>query len=57
MALVVGLVVNGAVLLRTGVWIATGDARAVRRVRVVSMASLTLWFATTLMGAVVPNVL
>ncbi len=57
MALVVGLVVNGAVLLRTGVWIATGDARAVRRVRVVSMASLTLWFVTTLMGAVLPNVL
>ena len=57
MALVVALVVNGAVLLRTGVSIAVGDTRAVRRVRVVSMASLTLWFATTLMGAVVPNVL
>jgi len=57
MALVVALVVNGAVLVRTSIRIATGDARAVRRVRVVSMASLTLWFVTTLMGAVLPNVL
>jgi hypothetical protein len=57
MALVVGLVVNGALLVRTSVRIAAGDTRAVGHVRAVSMASLTLWFATTLMGAVLPNVL
>ena len=57
MALVVGLVVNGAVLVRTSIRIAAGDTRAVGRVRAVSMASLTLWFVTTFMGAVLPNVL
>jgi hypothetical protein len=57
MALVVALVVNGAVLVRTSDRIAASDTRAVRRMRVVSMASLTLWFATTLLGAVLPNVL
>jgi hypothetical protein len=57
MALVVGLAVNGAVLVRTSVRIAAGDTQAVGHVRAVSMASLTLWFVTTLMGAVLPNVL
>jgi hypothetical protein len=57
MALVVALVVNGAVLVRTSDQIATSDTRAVRRIRIVSIASVTLWFATTLMGAVLPNVL
>ena len=57
MALVVGLVINGAVLVRTSIRIAAGDTRAVGHVRPVSMASLTLWFVTTLMGAVLPNVL
>jgi hypothetical protein len=57
MALVVALVVNGALLVRTGSRIAARDSSAVRRMRVVSMASLALWFATTLLGAVLPNVL
>ena len=57
MALVVGLVINGAMLVRTSIRIAAGDTRAVGHVRPVSMASLTLWFVTTLMGAVLPNVL
>ena len=57
MALVVGLVANGAVLVRTSIGIAAGDTHTVGRVRAVSIASLTLWFVTTLMGAVLPNVL
>lgn len=57
MALVVALVFNGAVLVRTSNRIATSDTRAVRRMRIVSMANLALWFATTLLGAVLPNVL
>ena len=57
MALVVGLVVNGAVLVRMSVRLTAGDTQTVGHVRAVSMASLTLWFVTTLMGAVLPNVL
>jgi hypothetical protein len=57
MALVVALIINGALLIRTGNRIAARGSRAVRRMRIVSMASLALWFATTLLGAVLPNVL
>jgi hypothetical protein len=57
MALVVALVINGAVLVRTSDRMAASDTRAARRMRIVSIASLTLWFATTLLGAVLPNVL
>jgi hypothetical protein len=57
MALVVALVINGAVLVRTSHRIAASDTRPVRRLRIVSMASLALWFATTLLGAVLPNAL
>jgi hypothetical protein len=57
MALVVALVANGAVLVLTSAPAAAGDPRAVRRTRWVSIVSLTLWFATTLLGAVLPNVL
>ena len=57
MALVVALLVNGAALVRTSLRIADSDSRAARRLRIVTMVSLTLWFATTLMGAVLPNVL
>ena len=56
-ALVVALVINGAVLVRSSNRIAASDTRAVRRMRIVSIASLTLWFATTLLGAVLPNVI
>jgi uncharacterized membrane protein len=57
MALVCALVANGAVLLSTCARAESGDARAARHLRVVSVASLVLWFATTLMGAVLPNAL
>jgi hypothetical protein len=57
MALVVALLVNGAALIRTTGRLAAGGAQPVGPVRIVSLSSLTLWFATTLMGAVVPNVL
>lgn len=57
MALVVALALNGALLISTAARAEAGDARAVRRLRVVTLASLTLWFATTLLGAVLPNAL
>jgi hypothetical protein len=57
MALVVALLINGAALVRTSLRISANDTRAVQRLRIVSMVSLTLWFATTFMGAVLPNVL
>ena len=57
MALVFGLVLNGAVLVRATGRAENGDAVATARLRFVSLASLVLWFATTLMGAVLPNVL
>jgi hypothetical protein len=57
MALVVGLVANGAVLLVTTAGAEPGDPRLARRVRIVAVASLVLWFATTLLGAVLPNAL
>ena len=56
MGLVAALALNGAVLVRTSDRIAASDTRAVRRMRLVAIVSLTLWFATTLMGAVLPNV-
>jgi hypothetical protein len=57
MALVVALVINGAAIVRTSHRITASDMRAVQRMRIVSMASLALWFATTLLGAVLPNAL
>jgi hypothetical protein len=57
MALVCALAANGAVLLSTCARAESGDVRAAQRLRGVSVASLVLWFATTLMGAVLPNVL
>ncbi|NOT25586.1 MAG: hypothetical protein HOP16_05730 [Acidobacteria bacterium] len=57
MILVGALVINGAVLVRTSARMAEGDTAVMGRMRIVSIASLTLWFAATLMGAVLPNVL
>jgi hypothetical protein len=57
MALVVGLVTNGAMLLRLTRRAEAGDALATAHLRVVSLTSLVLWFTTTLLGAVLPNVL
>jgi hypothetical protein len=57
MAFVVGLVINGAWLVRTTARAAYGDLQAVKRVPLVSLVSLSLWFLTTLLGAVLPNAL
>jgi hypothetical protein len=57
MALVAALVANGAVLVRAGDRAARADSPAVGAMRLVSFSSLALWFATTLLGAMLPNVL
>ena len=57
MALVVALLVNGAVLRHSGRVAASGDARAHRALATAARISLGLWFVTTLAGAVLPNVL
>lgn len=57
MACVAALLANGALLVRASDRVDRDDPRAARFMRVVSLASLTLWFATTLMGAVLPNAL
>lgn len=55
MALFAGLIVNGAMVVRTTtVSVALSDPR---RIRALTTASLVLWLATTLMGTVVPNAL
>jgi hypothetical protein len=57
MALVVALMGNGALLLRTTQRAEAGDSAAGGMLRANSVASVLLWFATTLLGAVLPNVL
>jgi hypothetical protein len=57
MALVLLLVVNGAVLWSAGVRASAGHAAAAKRLRLVSVFSVVLWFTTTLLGAVLPNAL
>jgi hypothetical protein len=57
MALLVVLIVNGMALVQTGARAATGRDAAVARLRLVSVVSVVLWLATTLMGAVLPNAL
>ncbi|HEY1306705.1 MAG TPA: hypothetical protein VGF24_24295 [Vicinamibacterales bacterium] len=57
MAGVVALTLNGFVIVRAGHRAEGGDDRSWRTLRRASMASLALWFATTLFGAVLPNVL
>jgi hypothetical protein len=55
MALVAALLLNGALVARES----GSDRRAspnLQRARLVSIASLVLWLATTLAGAVLPNV-
>jgi hypothetical protein len=56
MALVVGLLVNGALLVRVAAPASERElsSTALRRV---STASLVLWLVTTFLGAVVPNAL
>jgi hypothetical protein len=57
MGLVAGLFVNGSILVRTALAAEAGDGRARNTLRRASIASIILWFATTLVGAVLPNVL
>lgn len=57
MGFVVALFVNGSILVRTALRAEAGDAAARAGLRRASIASIILWFATTLIGAALPNVL
>jgi hypothetical protein len=57
MALVVVLLANGLLVMRGGRRTHAGDPRGPALLRVAAIASLTLWFGTTLLGAVLPNAL
>jgi hypothetical protein len=57
MALIVALMVNGLFVVRGGRRAHAGDPHGPRLLRVAALASLTLWSATTLLGAILPNVL
>jgi uncharacterized membrane protein len=56
MGLIVVLIANGGVLVRAGRRAQTGHQRAWSALGYASIASLLLWFMTTLMGAALPNV-
>ena len=55
MGLLVLLLLNGALLLKGERQARHGDAHAWRRLHYTAVASLTLWFLTTLVGAALPN--
>jgi hypothetical protein len=57
MALVVLLMANGALVMRGGRRTHAGDPSGPRLLRFAAIASLVLWFGTTLCGAILPNVL
>ena len=57
MALMVALFVNGSILVRSALRAEAGDARARTALWRASIASIILWFATTLAGTVLPNAL
>jgi hypothetical protein len=57
MALVAALFVNGSILVRSALAAEAGDRGAGRTLRRASIISIVFWFATTLVGAVLPNVL
>jgi len=57
MALVVLLMANGALVIRGGRRTHAGDSSGPRLLRFAAVASLVLWFGTTLFGAILPNVL
>ena len=57
MTLVAALFVNGSLLVRSALAAEAGDRGAGRTLRRASIASILLWLATTLAGAVLPNVL
>lgn len=56
MGLVALLLANGSLLVHAGRRARTGHQRAWTRLGYGSIASLVLWFATTLLGAALPNV-
>ena len=55
MGLVVALFINGSILVRTALRAEAGDAAARAGLRRASVASIILWFATTLVGAILPQ--
>ena len=57
MALVLLLMANGALVMRGGRRTHAGDPSGPRMLRVAAIASLVLWFCTTLAGAILPNAL
>ena len=57
MALVAGLFLNGAWLTLAAARARRGDRRHWRALRIACLTSLGLWFLTTLLGTVLPNVL
>jgi hypothetical protein len=56
MALVAALTTNGALLLRAERRAMSGDERAWHLLRSTAIASITLWFLTTLGGVALPNI-
>jgi hypothetical protein len=56
MALIVVLLVNGALFLRVERQAQRGDTRAWAHLHYTAAASLVLWFLTTLAGAALPNI-
>jgi len=57
MALVVLLMANGVLVMRGGRRTHAGDPSGVRLLRFAAIASITLWFGATLLGAMLPNAL
>jgi uncharacterized membrane protein len=56
MGLMVMLLLNGLLLLRGERQVQRGDPRAWARLHSTAVASLVLWFLTTLAGAALPNI-
>jgi hypothetical protein len=56
MALMLALLVNGALLLVAERQAKQGEARAWARLHYTAVSSLVLWFVTTLAGAALPNI-
>ena len=56
MGLMVLLLINGLLLLRGERQVQRGEPRAWARLRYTAVASLVLWFLTTLAGAALPNI-
>jgi hypothetical protein len=56
MALIAALLINGALLVRAGRRVDALETSDWVRLRRASVASLALWFLTTLLGAALPNI-